>query len=224
MGSMFVLLVIVILTLPIWNVTKVEVEDNDWYSDEEITKVCNIKNTSILNMSFKEAKTNLLKLPYINDAVIKYHFPGKMVIKLSEKKPLGYVPFMGTYLCIDEEGQVIEQTTNTAVPLPIIQGLRFTEFKIGEHLPIENEDSLLCSIQIIKALQKYKYQNKVKALDIYNLEQIHLYVDNLDVIIGNIGDFDKKLQWLMKTHEGYDMGILDLSNIKNGQATLSPIT
>lgn len=221
---MFVIFVIAVLTLPIWNVTNVEVENNHWYSDEEIIKICMIENTHILNMSFKEARTNLLKLPYIKDAVIKYHFPGKIIVKLSEKKPLGYVPFMGTYLCIDEEGHVIEQTTSSNISLPIIQGLRFTEFKIGEALPIENEDNLLCSIEIIHLLEKYKYQEKVKAVDIYNLEQIHLYVDNLDVIIGNIGDFDKKLQWLMQTHETYDMGVLDLSNIKSGQATLSPIT
>ncbi|MDF2612572.1 MAG: FtsQ-type protein [Clostridia bacterium] len=215
---------IVILALPIWNVTDVEVRDNDWYSDEEIVQVSMIKNNNILSLSLKEAKSNLLKLPYIKNAVIKYYFPGKVIIKLSERKPLGYVPFMGTYLCIDDEGRVIEQTTDMHTRLPVIQGLDFDEFKVQETLPVENEDNLLCSIELIEALRKHKYHEKVKGLDVYDLEQIHLYVDNLDVIIGNIGDFDKKLQWLIETHEAYDMGVLDLSNIKNGQATLSPIT
>ncbi|WP_069997558.1 cell division protein FtsQ/DivIB [Cellulosilyticum sp. I15G10I2] len=224
MGIMFVVLISIILTLPIWNITSIEVEGNNWYTDEEIVNLCEIKDKHILNISFEEVKNNLLKLPYIKEVAVKYVFPSHISIKILEREPLGYVPFMGTYLCLDEQGQVIEQTNKKEVSLPIIKGLDFSEYKVGEALPIQNEDYLLCSLQIIRSLKKYNYEKKVKIIDIYNLEQIHLYVDNLDVIIGNIGDFDKKLQWLIQTHEVYDMGVLDLSNIKNGQAILSPIT
>ncbi len=221
---MIVLLTCIVLTLPIWNVTNIEVEDNKYYTDEEIIRISGIKDKHILNISFKEVKYDLLKLPYTKEVTVKYIFPSRIMIKMLERESLGYVPFMGTYLCLDEQGQVIEQTSKKDVSLPIIKGLSFSEFKIGETLPVENEDHLLCGLQIIQGLKKYEYEKRVKAIDIYDLEQIRLYVDNLDVIIGNIGDFDKKLQWLIQTHEVYDMGVLDLSNIKSGQAILSPIT
>ncbi len=221
---MIVLLACIVLTLPIWNVTNIEVEDNKYYTDEEIIRISGLKDKHILNISFKEVKYDLLKLPYTKEVTVKYIFPSRIMIKMLERESLGYVPFMGTYLCLDEQGQVIEQTSKKDVSLPIIKGLSFSEFKIGETLPVENEDHLLCGLQIIQGLKKYEYEKKVKAIDIYDLEQIHLYVDNLDVIIGNIGDFDKKLQWLIQTREVYDMGVLDLSNIKSGQAILSPIT
>ena len=220
---LFVLAAGIIMIMPVWNVTQIEIENNNLYSDQEIIDTCMLKNKHILSTSFKEAKAKLLNLAYIKDASVKYMFPGKVVIALVEREALGYVPFMGTYLCLDEMGQVIEQTSNDRVALPIIQGLEFAEFKIGDTLPVQNEDNFLSSVEIINVLKKYNYEAKVKSIDVYNVEQIHLYVNNLDVIIGNIGDFDKKLQWLIEAHEIYDMGILDLSNINNGQAILSPI-
>ncbi|MDF2877087.1 MAG: FtsQ-type protein [Clostridia bacterium] len=222
-GILFILAAGIIMIMPIWNITQIEVENSSLYSNQEIIDASMLKNKHILSTSFKETKKSLLKLSYIKDASIKYIFPGKVVITLIEREALGYVPFMGTYLCLDESGQVIEQTSNERILLPVIQGLQFTEFKIGEALPIENEDNFSSSIEMINILKKYDYAEKVKSIDVYNLEQIHLYVNNLDVIIGNIGDFDKKLQWLMQAHEIYDMGVLDLSNINNGEAILSPI-
>lgn len=221
---MLILLISTVLALPIWQLTYITVEKNKWYDAEEIIKVSSAQDKHVLSVSFKEIKNNLQQLPYVKEADVRYIFPNRMIISLTEREPLGYVPFMGTYLCLDEQGQVIEQTSKKEVSLPIIKGLNFREFKIGETLPIENDDYLLCSLQIIKTLKKYEYEKEVKAIDMYNLDEIHLYVDNLDVIIGNIGDFDKKLQWLIQAHGIYDMGVLDLSNIKNGQAILSPIT
>ncbi len=222
--AMLILSAVIILTLPMWTITHIEVQDNNWYTDEEIIKISMADNNHILNTMPKEVKKQLQRLPYIRDVSVKYVFPGKMIIRVSEREPLGYVPFMGTYLCLDEQGQVIEQTHKDNVALPIIKGVRFSKFKIGEYLPVENEDTLLTGLEIIRILKKHKFENKVKKIDVYNVEQIHLYVDNLDVIIGNIGDFDKKLQWLIEAQDVYDMGVLDLSNIKNGQAILSPIT
>ena len=128
-------------------------------------------------------------------------------------------------MCLNERGQVIQQTNNLSVAVPIVRGLKFSEFKLGDILGIENDDAFLAVQDMIHTLKKYEYEHQVKEIDVYNLEEIHLYVDNLDVIMGEIGDFDKKLQWLIATHETYDMGILDLSQVvKSGQASLRPIT
>ena len=76
-------------------------------------------------------------------------------------------------------------------------------------------------------LTKYDYVEKITEIDVHNIEEIHLYVDKLDVIMGDIGDFDKKIEVLIQTYEveGYSMGELDISKwIKTKQATLTRIT
>ena len=153
---MLILLVFTILILPIWNIGEVKVEGNVWYTDEEIVKMSGVQDKNILRTSLKEIKANLMRLSYIKEADLKYVFPGKMAITVVERKPIGYVPFMGTYLCIDQEGRVIGQEIKETVQLPVIKGLYVDSFQIGEVLPIANEDKLLGSIEVIKALEKYK--------------------------------------------------------------------
>lgn len=211
--------------MPVWNVKEITVENNGYYTKEEIIETSGIKTHSMLDLSFAHARQEIMKLSYIQNVNIKYKFPGNVIIEIVENAPFMYVPFSGSYLCLNEQGQVISQTNHLANPIPLVRGLNFSEFKIGEILGIQNDDAFLASKEIINTLQEYAYEDKVKEIDVYNLEEIHLYVDNLDVIMGGIGDFDKKLQWLIATHETYDMGILDLSQVvKSGQASLRPIT
>ncbi len=219
------LILIALLSLPVWKIQKITVVNNGYYSKEEVINVSGLEGGNLLDLSFNKAKKGLLALPYIQEVNITYHFPGNVTIDLVENAPFMYVPFSGSYLCLNEQGQVIEQTSNLSVAIPVVDGLSFSEFKIGEMLGIQNDDAFLAVRDMINVLKEYEYVDKVKEIDVYNLEEIHLYVDNLDVIMGEIGDFDKKLQWLIATHETYDMGILDLSQVvKSGQASLRPIT
>ena len=221
-GGISVLL-ITLSVLPIWRVTTVEVSNNQHYSKEEIEKVLLIDNEPFWGLSKKKLQKRLKSLPYVEDSQIAYGFPGKIKVRLVEKVPYGYVPFMGTYLCIDEKGQVIEQTNGRSEGIPIIKGLSFNAFRTGELLPLESEDALLVAMEIIDTLKKYNFDKNITTVDVYDLEQIHLYVDNLDAIIGNIQHFEEKLQQLIKIQESYDMGQLDLSQIPNGEVVLSPI-
>lgn len=219
------LILIALLSLPVWKIQQITVNNNGYYSKEEIIETSGLKDRNLLDLSFNGAKKALKTLPYIQDVDITYHFPGNVIVDVVENAPFMYVPFSGSYLCLNEQGQVIEQTSSLNAKVPIVDGLSFSEFKIGEMLGIQNDDAFLAVKDMITILREYEYEDKIKEIDVYNLEEIHLYVDNLDVIMGEIGDFDKKLQWLIATHETYDMGILDLSQVvKSGQASLRPIT
>lgn len=219
------LIVIVIFFLPLWSISSIEVSGASVYSKEEIIEASQIKvKRHILTVRTKKGIESLKQLPFIDDAEITYQFPNHIEIKVMENKPIGYVKFLGSYLCIGEKGQVLEQVTQPSLKLPTIEGIKFDKFKVGEKLPLEDEDHLLTVVEMISILTKYEYDGKIDNIDVSNLEQIHLYVDKLDVIIGNIRDFDKKVRWLVEIHQEYPMGILDLSYIENGQAILTPLT
>lgn len=180
---------------------------------------------AFFDLSFNEAKKQLLELPYIKEVKLNYIFPGKLEIDVVEKSPFAYVEFSGNYICLNENAQVIEQSPKMYHELPIIQGLKFESFKIGEVLPIQNNEEWLCATEVIRYLEKHQYIKEVSKIDVYNLEEIHLYVDKLNVIMGDISDFDKKIEVLIKVHAEYNMGILDLSTFaKRGEAFLNPIT
>ena len=178
----------------------------------------------ILSISKKRSLKELEKLTYIKDASIEVSFPNKVSLVIEENIPLGYVPFNGTYLCVGIDGQVLAQHDKVSLELPIIVGLKFNKFKINEKLAVMNDDNFMIAVEMINTLRKYDFLGKIGSIDISNVEQIHLYVDKLDVIIGNIREFDKKVMWLTQVHKEYAIGVLDLSMIQHGQAILTPLT
>ena len=160
------LILIALLSLPVWKIQKITVVNNGYYSKEEVINVSGLEGGNLLDLSFNKAKKGLLALPYIQEVNITYHFPGNVTIDLVENAPFMYVPFSGSYLCLNEQGQVIEQTSNLSVAIPVVDGLSFSEFKIGEMLGIQNDDAFLAVRDMINVLKEYEYVDKVKEIDI----------------------------------------------------------
>lgn len=218
-------IIILLFMMPVFYIHKVDVVNNSVYSKEDIIEAAQIKEKHILDFSYIRVEDKIKQLPYIEDAKIEYVFPGKLKIEVMEKKPFAYLDFSGGHICVNEQGQVIEQTNVKRHELPTIKGVSFDRFKVGEVLEVQELEEWNCAVEVIKHLEKHLFTDKIKAIDVYNIEEIHLYVDNLDVIMGNIGDFDKKIEVLIKIHEEYDMGILDFRAYSTrGEVLLKPIT
>lgn len=230
-GIIMGILVLLFFMMPICYIREIEVTNNQYYSVEEIIQAAAIEQGHLLDFSYLAAEENIMSLPYIAKVEIEYKFPGKIKINLVEKAPFAYVTFKGTYLCLNEQGQVIEQSQKKHHNLPVIDGLKFEFFKNAETLPILNQDNWLTAVQVIQELENYDYVDKINEIDVHNIEEIHLYVDKLDVIMGDIGDFDKKIEVLIQVYEvnGYSMGELTMTpslsaSGKEYLCTLKPIT
>ncbi|MGL4798152.1 MAG: cell division protein FtsQ/DivIB [Cellulosilyticaceae bacterium] len=214
-----------VFLLPIWQIQKIEVNGVAYYTETQLKESISFKEgMHSLRLRKDKLVEELKQLTYIKEVTVDYGFPNQLTLQVTERKPLGYVRFLDSYLCIDEEGYVIEQGTEKRLPLPELEGLDFEQFKIGEKLELKNSEQLLILREIIMVLNKYKFTQEVDIIQVSNIQQIHLYVDRLNVIIGNIRDFDKKVRYLIEVHEQYAMGILDLSLIEYKQAILKPMS
>ena len=222
--SFIIVLFIAVLMLPICDIKTITINNNQFYSDDEIIKKGNLSvGMNIFSISKRGVIQSLNELPFVSQAELHYKFPGEIIINIEEVEPIGYVPFSGTYLCIDIRGYVLQETTKKILELPTIEGLLVDSFKINSKLSIKNEDAMLGAVDIVRVLNKYEFTNHIDSIDISDMEQIHLYVDNLDVIIGTIKDLDIKVQWLIKV-QGQYVGTIDLSNVESGQVVLKPLT
>ncbi len=218
---------ILMFMMPICYVQSVEVSNNRYYTEEEIIEASGLGNKHLLDLAYFSAKERLLELPYIGKVNIKHKFPGKIFIDIVEKAPYVYVKFKGDFLCLNEQGQVIEQSQEKYHEIPVIDGLKFESFTVTETLPILNQDNWFTAQEVMTKLIKYDYVDKIIEIDVHNIEEIHLYVDKLDVIMGDIGDFDKKIEVLIQVYDvnKYSMGELDISKFaETGDATLRRIT
>lgn len=231
LGIILGIFILLFFMMPIFYIREIKVTNNRYYSDEEIIKMSGISHGNFLDFSYISATKAIDTLSYIDESHVNYVFPGKIVIDVVENAPFVYVQFKGTYLCLNEQGQVIEQTQKRKHKIPVIEGLKFEAFKSGEVLPILNQDNWLLVIEVIHHLKDHQFEQKVDRIDIHNMEEIHLYVNKLDVIMGGIKDFSKKIDILIKVYEVNDFTIgeltiaSDLENNTDGYlCILKPLT
>lgn len=217
---------ILLFSTPILRIKAINIEGSEYYTDEQIMAKAGISiGMHMMQLNQKRSIKQVSALPYVDLVEIDILFPNTLQLAITQRKPIGYVPFSGTYLSIDKTGQVIDQTQSQEVHnLPIIEGLKFDKFVLGEKLEVENEDIVIGIIEMTTLMEKYKLLDRGVRIDVGNPDTIHLYINSLDVIIGEINNLDKKIQWLCEILEQYQMGVLDLSNIDKGQAIMSPLT
>ncbi len=229
MFAVIIISILLLLVLPVWNIEIIEFEIESYgaepyYSQRDIEIVMGItENTHILNITSNNVEQCMEKLPFIETLEVEKIFPNKLSIKVTERIPLGYLPFSGRYLLINNKAVVMAEHQQMFYKLPLIEGIQVEQFSLGKPLAILNDEHMLALELILKELEKYNIVSNITNINIGNLEEIHLYIGKLDVIIGNIDDFDKKIAWLNSIYQDYTVGILDLSNIDSGSAVLKPL-
>ena len=131
----------------------------------------------------------------------------------------GYVPYVDTFLCIDIDGKVLAVTNAANNDLPVIEGLKFQDFEIGCYLETDNNKVFKTIASLVKLLNKYNLKgNFITKINVTNLEDIHLYTNNIDVAFGSAKDADEKIRTLKEIISNLHVaenvkGLLDISII-----------
>ena len=96
MGALVAALVLLVLLVALFPVTRVEVEQNDsHYTSEEIADALTPRAlTPVLGQLFGRGERMLLdKLLYLEEAQVRYSFPGTLRVSVKEQQPLFYFPY-----------------------------------------------------------------------------------------------------------------------------------
>ncbi|MCL1878154.1 MAG: FtsQ-type POTRA domain-containing protein, partial [Defluviitaleaceae bacterium] len=114
------------------------IEGNYRVTDDEIRTRLGIRdNTHILLFNARAARTEILQNMYVDDVHIERVLPGRVVVSISERRLTAYVEHMpGSFLFLDDYGRVLEVRTYFFEPLPVLEGLYFTRFRLGEVLEV----------------------------------------------------------------------------------------
>lgn len=208
--------VLSLLASPLFSVDVITVTGNARFTESEILDIAGVKRgENIFLAEYRDAETRLLENTYIKFAEVTTTFPDKMDIEIVERKTCGYVPFMGTYLYIDQDGYVLENAATADGDCPIVTGLKFQSFSIAEQLETENKNSFDIVMLMSKLLINYDFIDSVKEMNISDPNDIRLFVDNIDISFGGIEDADKKVRTaieIIKSIPEGDKGVLHLEN------------
>ena len=234
--------VIVLLALsPLCTIKQITVSGGQHYKQEDVVAVSGIvvgnngfktigsNLNSIFSLRYGNSEKSILKnLPYVKNVVVKYAVPDKVRIILTERKPICVVPYLGTNLLMDEEGYIIDTVNQGAgnYNLPLVKGLKFEHFELGQPLKVDNSENLQAVITTFGAItdsdksDKMKIFGLIKWIDVSDLKKICLFVDSrITVNIGDMQDLSYRISFLKQIYSKNlkpdDKGLLDFTTGEN---------
>ncbi len=223
-GALVLVLFIGLLLSPIFAAKSILSEGASHYTTAQLCEMIGLsEGDNILFFGRGKAAQTLEQDPYIADAKLSLKLPDTMIIEVKERKARGYVPYMGSYLYIDEAGRVLDVQEAGREALPVVKGLDFDSFTLGEIIPVGNPEALGVVLHFSQLMEKYELLDMVVEIDVSDPDNIYAYVNQVQIILGDMENGDTKVRYMaevMKTIPKEDRGTLDLSVLNKPGGTV----
>lgn len=209
-----------IIFSPIFAVQTIDVTEMEQYSQDEICDMIALrKGTNIFLYDKNQATEILNQNHYIEYAEIIAELPNTLHININERKVRGYVPYAGSYLYIDEYGRVLDIQDEMKKALPVVYGLQFDQFRLGELLDTKNKESFNVVVLISQMITKYELlSNHINAMkiDVTDPQNIIANINQVEIRFGSVENCEQKMAYLSQILDKIpenDRGVLDLSDM-----------
>ncbi len=223
---LFIIILILTVSLPFFSINDLSITGITYIGKEEVEKkICYDQNRNFFVLYFSNIEKKLLDDSRIKTVETKFSFPNSLMIKVRERKLAGYIVYMNEYVYIDSDGIITEISSAKKENVPLIKGLKFTYFKAGTKLEVKNPESLSVIIELTNILNKYNLVPRIASIDVEIVEDIHIYIRDIDIILGSIQNSDLKIRQAIEILKEIEdrKGYLDVS-ITNGKAIFKPLT
>jgi cell division protein FtsQ len=177
-----------LMTSSLFNIKTINVSGNNRVSQQEIIRLSGLSyQQNIFRINSKDTMKSIFQSPYIEKIKIKRHLPNIIKIDIIEREPLVLVPYVGSYLFVDSQGIVIEINSSIAnMKLPVINGLKFNTFKLGEEIKVENKLQLTSVIKLINEIKKVGIIQEIADINAENI--LYFKLKTKSGITINLGD------------------------------------
>lgn len=205
----------------------IAVNGNNNVTREEIIKLSSIYyGENIFRINKKNSMKSIFQNPYVKMIKIRRAMPSKVAIDIIEREIMAYVPYVGSYLNIDEEGMILEINSAIKRPdLPVVKGLKFETFKVGEYLNIENKEQFATTILLIREIKNAAILKLVSEIDVSDLSNIRLKIqDGIKANLGGAENMNYKINFARSIIEDVKKenlkGTIEMSH--NGNPVFKP--
>lgn len=175
--------IIVLGTVLLFYVQKIEVSGNEYCSDQEIVDLVQDDQYSI-NALYIMGKYALGKgkiLPCLESMKVRLKAPWIVSVKVEEKPIVGYVQNGDNYDYFDKEGLVVLESSALIGGLPSIEGIEVKDIKLYERLKSDDTRIFEEILEISKEVTKYELStDKIICKD----DDIYLYIGKICVNLG----------------------------------------
>ncbi|QUI23209.1 FtsQ-type POTRA domain-containing protein [Vallitalea pronyensis] len=220
------LCVSVIFGYQLINKNQISVVGNELHTEETIKDIVGIhEKTNLFIYKLAKKEPQLGNYPYIENIDIQYTSFNKVQLIVNEKSVISYIPYMGKYLCLDKDGRVIDYTNDVQPEIPIVRGLSFDHFVIGDKLFHNREDIFDAILEISHKMVKFDLKIAYIDFNYNDPDQIEIKIDNISIRIGNIQQINRKFEllkeYLQKIPSGVK-GVFDLRKPDDNEIIFQP--
>ncbi len=198
-------------------IDSVRVIGNEHNTRNEVLDMVGIYDTSsVLDVIMNRTK-NIEDVKYVNRLEVDKSDYKNIIITVIEKEIIGYVEYMGKYICLDYRGYIVDYTDSPDESKPKIRGIDLTTFTVDEPLDVSN--TIISSIDGV-------YRNAV-AFDVpiewidFQYRQgsrIVVYSGGIEIRIGDISKIEEKFKAINEVMEVLPKdkkGILYVENMED---------
>lgn len=210
-----------LLSSELFQIKNIYVTGNKTVPKDEIIKLSNIKyNQNIFKLNRKEVIKGMFENPKIKAVRIKRVLPSSIALDIIEREGIALIPYLGSYINIDEETVIIEVVNlENKLNLPKVQGITFSDFKIGEKLKSENQDQLDTMMEVLNYIKNVKMTDIIETIDVGDSSNIIITTsNNIRVYLGN-SKLDYKISMAKSIIEDLnndnEVGIVDMRHEGN---------
>ena len=180
-----------------FRVRSVEVEGNEYYSDNSIISWINNDDLAVNSLYILERMEISLKNPWT------------VHVQVREKQMVGYVDYDDSYLYFDHEGTALVRRKKIVEGVPHVEGLAFdaSGVVLGETLPVDDESIFERITEVSRGLEKYKLTpDRLSCAD----GEIILTFGRIQILLGN-DNYDERLAQIDPILEKLDENYPDTS-------------
>ncbi|MFV0519032.1 MAG: cell division protein FtsQ/DivIB [Lachnospirales bacterium] len=192
------LLMLIIISLPIFNVETVVVNGITEIDEMDIlSKIYYKDKVNIFAVDSRKFEKEIEKLPYVKSASISKKLPNQIIVDIDERECIGYMLYSNDiYVYIDGEGIVLDMQNFTKENKPFFEGLGIAEVVKGEKLSVEDKEVYNIAITLANAFESYDFGDKIVRIKLDNTVDLIFYIDDVKVLFGNLDNVYKKMNWI----------------------------
>ncbi|MCL2571022.1 MAG: FtsQ-type POTRA domain-containing protein [Defluviitaleaceae bacterium] len=187
---------VIILFSPFFYLEEVIIRGYNTVSRQEIEERLEITGTTnLLFFNLGSARRRLTENLYIANVEFTRRLPGTLYVEVQERRLAAYVEHTpGMFLFLDEFGRVLEVRSFTTQPLPVIEGLNFNHFALGEVLQVPDTTAFNIMTQYAQLIYRHGLVSRVTHINVSDTANTRILVGYIEFNVGGIDDAELKVR------------------------------
>jgi PAS domain-containing protein len=180
---------------PFFHITDITVLGTETISHNHILERAMADGENIFLFNTRQAQERILGNLYIDSVQFDKDLPRSLTVTIRERRLSAYVEYMqGMFLYIDEVGRVLEVNPFFTKQCPVVTGLRFNRFNLGEILEVEDQAVFRHVVQYAQLIYQYNLADWISHLDVSDRFNIKIMVNHVEFNVGDGRNGEEKIR------------------------------